>query len=312
MPTVAELNDQFQIPNVAEIITGSGSLPAVRVTIPEAQGTVYLHGAHVASWIPKDHDDVLWLSGKSIWQPDKPIRGGVPICFPWFGTGRDGKSNPPHGFARLRTWQLESIEQKDNAVAITLLTTSDAETKNAWPHDFVLRHRVTFGKQLVMSLEFTNTQNRTRSVSEGPQDQSLEFEEAQHTYFAVGDVRQVKVKGLTGVSYIDKVDNMKQKRETAPEITITAETDRPYFGTATPIVLEDPSKSRKITLTKEGSRSTVVWNPWIAKAKAMPDFGDDEWPQMICIETCNVGPDAVKVAPAETKIMSTYLRVEPL
>jgi D-hexose-6-phosphate mutarotase len=298
---VAALNEQFKIPGVAEVITGSGGLAAVRVTLLEAQGTIYLHGGHVASWIPQGQEDVLWLSGKSMWQADKPIRGGVPICFPWFGAGRDGKSNPPHGFARLRTWQLESIEQKDNGVTVTVMTTSDAETRKAWPHDFVLRHRVTFGKELVMSLEFTNSGTSP-----------LEMEEAQHTYFAVGDVRQVKVKGLTGARYFDKVDNMKEKSETAPEITVTAETDRPYFATVAPIVLEDPSKSRQITITKEGSRSTVVWNPWIAKAKAMPDFGDDEWPQMICIETCNVGPDAVKVAPGETKIMSSYLRVESL
>jgi D-hexose-6-phosphate mutarotase len=301
MPTTAELNEQFRIPGIAEVITGSGGLPAVRVTLPEATGTVYLHGGHVASWTPQGHDDVLWLSGKSLWQADKPIRGGVPICFPWFGAGKDGKSAPPHGFARLRPWQLESIEQKAATVTVTLMLTSDAESKKAWPHDFVLRHRVTFGRELVMALEFTN-------AGSAP----LEMEEAQHTYFAVGDVRKVKVKGLTGARYFDKVDGMKEKREAEPEITVTAETDRPYFDTATPIVLEDPSKSRKITITKEGSRSTVVWNPWIAKSKAMPDFGDDEWPQMICIETCNVGPDAVQVAPGETKVMTTWLRVDPL
>jgi D-hexose-6-phosphate mutarotase len=105
---------------------------------------------------------------------------------------------------------------------------------------------------------------------------------------------------------------MKEKRESEPAIVITAETDRPYFDTATPIVLEDPSKSRKITVTKEGSRSTVVWNPWVVKAKAMADFGDDEWPQMICIETCNVGADALQVGPGQTRVMSTYLQVEGL
>jgi D-hexose-6-phosphate mutarotase len=304
MATTSELNDQFKIPGIAEVITGSGGLPAVRITTPEAKGTIYLHGGHVASWIPKGNDDVLWLSGKSMWQADKPIRGGVPICFPWFGPGRDGRSAPPHGFARLRAWQLESIERTARGVVVTLMTTSDADTKKAWPHDFVLRHRVTFGSELVMALEFTN--------SGGAGSAPLEMEEAQHTYFAVGDVRKVKVKGLLGARYFDKVDGMKEKREEAAEIVITAETDRPYFDTATPIVLEDPSKSRKITVTKEGSRSTVVWNPWVAKSKAMPDFGDDEWPQMICIETCNVGPEAVKVAPGETKVMTTWLRVERL
>jgi len=310
---IAELNRQFAIPGIAEVITGSGGLAAVRITAPDAKGTLYLHGGHVTSWTPAGNDDVLWISGKSIWQPDKPIRGGVPICFPWFGARRNDPASPAHGFARLRTWELESIEQKAGAVTVTVFLTSDPDIQKTWPHDFLLRHKVTFGKELIMSLEFKNTapQNRTRSVSEGLQDQSVKFEEAQHTYFAVGDVRQVKVKGLAGARYLDKTDNLKQKEQTG-DLAITAETDRPFFDTAAPIILEDPSKSRKITLTKEGSRSTVVWNPWIAKARAMADFGDDEWPRMLCIETCNVGVDAVKVAPGQTQLMASYLRVDPL
>jgi glucose-6-phosphate 1-epimerase len=300
---VSSLNKQFAIPGVAEIISANGGLPAIHVTAKNAAGDIYLHGGHVTSWTPAGAQDVLWCSKKSLWQPDKPIRGGVPICFPWFGPKADDPTAPPHGFARLLPWQLESIKQQNGEVTVTVLLRSGDATRKWWPHDFELRHRVTFlgsGPELVMQMELTNRGNT-----------ELAAQEAQHTYFAVGDVRQILIRGLAAVTYRSKVEAVAARTHTS-DIRITSETDRLYLDTPTPIIIEDPVLQRRISLTKQNSRTTVVWNPWIAKAKAMPDFADDEWSGMICVETCNVAEFAARVAPGKTHIMASTLRVDRL
>ena len=310
MSLIEELNRRMEIDGVAEVIAGNGGLPAVTVRAKNGtSGTVYLHGAHVAAWTPEGHagggggEEVLWLSGKSLWLPDKAIRGGVPICFPWFGPKKDDPAAPAHGFARVRAWDLEFMKQTGDSVTVTLATRSDESTRKFWPADFILRHRVTFGAELEMSLELTNT-------GKDP----LTAEQALHTYFSVGDINRVRVTGLAGVKYIDKTDAMKEKTQEGGggDIAITAETDRVYLNTSSPTVIEDPAKGRKITISKENSLCTVVWNPWIAKAKAMSDFGDDEWPGMICVETCNVGPFAVRVEPGQTQTMVARIHVDHL
>lgn len=308
MGQIDELNARFALDrsaggNVAEIIAGNGGLPAVAIkTQRGAEGTIYLHGAHVAAWKPESQgggEEVLWLSEKSVWQDEKPIRGGVPICFPWFGGKKDDSQAPAHGFARLRPWSIESIEQSGATVTVTLSLTSDAATKKYWPADFKLQHRVTIGDELVMSLILTNTGSA-----------SLTAEEAQHTYFTVGDVHGVKVTGLDGVRYIDKVDGAKEKTQQG-DITITGETDRVYLDVTSAATIDDPAKARKIQVSKDNSRATVVWNPWIAKSKAMPDFGDEEWPGMICVETCNVAALSIQLQPGQQHIMTTRVRVQP-
>ncbi len=285
MNLIEQLNTRFAFDThagVAEIIEANGGLPAVTIkTTAGVEGTIYLHGAHVAAWTPQGPaggEEILWLSAKSAWQSDKPIRGGVPLCFPWFGPNKDNPAAPAHGFARLRAWELESIQQQGPAITVTLTTRSDEFTKQWWPADFSLKHRVTFGDELVMSLEITNTGTAP-----------LTCEEAQHTYFTVGDIHQVRITGLDGIRYLDKVDGAKEKQQQGP-VTISGETDRVYLDICGTSVIEDPAKKRKIIITKENSKATVVWNPWVAKSKAMPDFGDDEWPTMLCVETCNVGP----------------------
>jgi D-hexose-6-phosphate mutarotase len=285
--------------DAAEVVTGNGGLKAVKVTGEAGRGLVYLHGGHVAAWAPAGGDEVLWLSAKSHWAAGKPIRGGVPICFPWFGPRAGDPGAPAHGFARLKEWTLEEAQ----GTTVTLRLEDDEETRRAWGQAFALRMRVTFGRELEMRLELTN-----RGSGE------LAAEEALHTYFAVGDVRQTSVRGLDGVRYIDKVDGMKEKMQ-AGAIRIEGETDRVYVGTRGEVTIEDPSwkgGGRRIVVSKEGSADTVVWNPWVAKAKAMADFGDEEWPGMICVETCNVMAHAVRVAAGETKVMTARVRVERL
>ena len=169
------------------------------------------------------------------------------------------------------------------------------------PHGLRLAYALHLGHDLSTALTVTN-----------PGDAPITFEEALHTYLAVGDVRQVSVAGLEGVTYADKVDGAQRKTQAEPFVTIGGETDRLYLDTGSVVTLTDPGFGRRIRVEKTGSRSTVVWNPWVAKSKAMPDFGDDEWPGMICIETANAADNAVTVPPHASHSMTAAISVEAI
>lgn len=294
---ILKLDRRFEIPGIAQFVEGNGGLPKVRITSAKASGEVYLHGAHVTSWTPASGEEALFLSSKSRWEDGHAIRGGVPICFPWFGDNAQNPKAPAHGFVRTKTWQLESIAQDGGAVTVSMFTESSEDTRKWWPAEFRLLHRVTFGPELSLELVATNT-GRT----------PLRFEEALHSYYRVGNVEKVRVRGLDAVHYLDKTDSNRKKLQEG-EISIISETDRVYLGTGDAIDVEDPVLHRRTRVTKENSLTTVVWNPWVQKAHALADFGDDEWTQMICIETSNVSDCAVDLAPGQHNRMKALVRL---
>ena len=297
---LAESYRQFEIAGVAEVVEGNGGLPRVQIATPEVIGEIYLHGAHVTSWKPSGTEEVLFVSSQSRWDHGHAIRGGVPICFPWFGGKSDDPAAPAHGFVRTKEWRLESISQVGRAVTVSMFTESDESTKTWWPADFRLVYRATFGPELGLELQVTNT-GRT----------SLRFEEALHAYHRVGNIQEARLRGLDGVQYFDKTDSNRKKMQQG-EIAITSETDRIYLDTTDAIELEDPVIHRATRVVKENSRTTVVWNPWIEKARALSDLGDEEWTQMICIESSNVSDFAVDLAPGRQHAMKALVRVTNL
>jgi glucose-6-phosphate 1-epimerase len=295
--TTAQLDRRFEIAGVAELVEGNGGLPTVRITAPEAEGEMYLHGAHVTSWKPKSDGEMLFVSSQSRWENGHAIRGGVPICFPWFGGKADDPKAPAHGFVRTKAWQLESITQAGGAVTVSMFTESNEDTKRWWLADFRLLHRATFGPELSLELVVTNT-GRT----------SFRFEEALHAYFRVGNIENTRVRGLDRVCYFDKTDSNRKEIQHG-EIVIASEIDRVYLDTRDAIELADPVLHRRTRVTKENSYTTVVWNPWVQKAHSLSDFADDEWKQMICIEASNVSDFAVDVAPGQQHKMRALVRV---
>jgi glucose-6-phosphate 1-epimerase len=294
---LAESDRRFEIPATASVVEGNGGLQKVRITSPEVVGEMYLHGAHITSWKPAGKEEVLFLSSLSRWEHGRAIRGGVPICFPWFGGKADDPKAPAHGFVRTKAWQLESIAQAGDGVTVSMFTESDEDTKRWWPGEFGLGYRVTFASELRLELVVTNT-GKT----------SLRFEEALHAYHRVGNILKTRVGGLSTVHYIDKTDSNRMKSQQG-EIAIVSETDRVYLNTSDAIELEDPVLRRRTRVAKENSRTTVVWNPWVQKAHSLSDFADDEWMQMICIETSNVSDFAVDLAPGQQHKMKAVVRV---
>lgn len=300
-------NARFAIKGVLTLEAGRGALPTVAIRNEHASATIYLHGAHVAHFQPKSKGPVLWMSDWSWFEAGKPVRGGVPLCWPWFGPHAADPKLPGHGFARLVEWKLaETAQIPDGRTRVRFaLTPADVEASpvaallKAFPHAFELAFTVTVGASLEMELAVRNTGTAAFS-----------FEEALHSYFAVGDVRDVRVRGLGGVKYLDRMQGLKECTQEADEVVFEGETDRVYLNAQSTCEIVDPKLERCIAVAKERSNATVVWNPHKAKAKAMPDFGDKEWPGMVCIETANVGASAVTLKPGETHAMKAILALK--
>ncbi len=297
MTDLPALNQQFAVPNAIVIESGINGLP--RITIANTLGAahVYLHGAHVTHFQPAGEQPVLWVSKESNFAEGKPIRGGIPLCWPWFGPHRTDTAKPLHGFARIRSWTIISTAQlSDGRSRVELGLDHDAATLALWPYEFSLRLTVTVGRELEVALTTTNTGRNP-----------FTYDDALHTYFAVADVRQATVEGLDGVAYFDKVAPGGNKVQAGP-VTISAETDRVYFAGG-PHALVDAVGKRRIAIATSGARASVVWNPWIAKAKAMADFGDEEWPGMLCVETANCLDVATTLLPGTSHTTAASYRV---
>jgi D-hexose-6-phosphate mutarotase len=301
MPTLEELSAKFSVPQRVSFAKGEGGLTRVLLQTARSEAQVYLHGAHVSHFARVGEKPVLFMSKESLFQADKAIRGGVPICFPWFGPRAGHPESPMHGFARTRDWEVESTSAKGDSTVLVLVLKSSAQTLKLWPHEFLARYTITLGDTLSLSLEVVNT-------GQG----EFSFEEALHTYFAISNIKDVTIEGLAGVDYIDKTDGMAVKTQGTKPMKLAEETDRIYLPTTAACTVRDPNLRRRIVNSKENSNTTVVWNPWIAKAKGMSDFGDDEWPSMVCVETCNVNKHAVSLAPGASHTMTATVAVQPL
>ena len=280
---------------------GAGGLERVRVSGPRADAEVYLQGAHVTGWTPRGAAPVIFLSRRAVYAPGKAIRGGVPVIFPWFGPHATDRARPMHGFARTRPWRLAATESlPDGRVTVALALDDDDATRALWPHTFQARYRVAIGDVLEMTLEVTNTGRAPFS-----------FEAALHTYLAVADVAAVEVHGLENTVYVDKVDGTARKRHGPGPLRLTGETDRVFLATRARCAVHDPGLRRRLVVDKTGSATTVVWNPWSAKARDIADLEPDAWRRMLCVETANAADDAVTLPAGARHVMTATLGVEP-
>ena len=252
-------------------LDGQGELPMLEISTAWSTAEIYLHGAHVTQFKKKDEPPLLFLSQCCRFNEGQPIRGGIPVIFPWFGP-REGLGQ--HGFARVKTWDLKEFAPAPDgnvSVRFRLPDCPEASAFTAFTADYI----VTVNQSLTLQLIITN-QSR---------DAEFTFENCLHTYFDVGDVTAISINGLKGLSYLDTVAGVLEKTESSEAVRIASEVDRLYLNATGTVEILDPRLGRKIRVEKQGSASTVVWNPWIAKARRMPDFGDEEYARMICVES---------------------------
>lgn len=270
--------------------------PVLEIQHPAAMARIALHGAHVMDWAPAGEEPVLYMSPDAVIELGKPIRGGIPICWPWFGLHATDAAKPPHGFVRTEMWKVEEVMSSGERVEVVLGLVSSDATRTMWPHDFALRLRVSVGEQLEVSLT-------ARNLGDAPWSMTG----ALHSYFTVGDVTQAIIRGLHGTQFVESRLSP-EKRPQRGAVKIDQEVDRIYLSDAA-VEVADPVKGRTIIIEKSGSLSTVVWNPWIEKSKRLADLPDDAYPQFLCIETTNAGEDTVTIPAGGEHQLLTRVRL---
>jgi len=299
--TLAELNQRFGISNHLNFTEIAGGLIAAKIHNPLASASIALQGAHLMTYQPNGEEHVIWLSKYAKFAEGKSIRGGVPICWPWFGPNATDAKLPGHGYARTVMWQvLETKDLPDGATFISFGLTETDATRAQWPHQSPVKIEMTVGKTLRIEL-----------ITHNAGKQAFVLGEALHTYFHISDVAQMTIRGLEGCDYMDKV-GVPASRVQKDGIVIESEVDRIYVNTAADCVIEDRGLKRAIRISKQGSNSTVVWNPWTEKADKIGDFGHEGHRGMVCVESANAADNVVMVEPGETHRMTVVYSVEAL
>jgi len=297
--SIEELNEKFGTPGQVEFSQGKGGLPVILIANKHATSLISLYGAHVLSYQPNDKKDVLWMSEKSTFEEGKAIRGGIPICFPWFGPHVTDSLLPQHGFARLIIWEVfEVLTLENGATKIQLQLHHSPVTKAYWPSEFSARLTVTVGVKLEASLSVTNTGEETFTYSD-----------ALHTYFNVSNINDINIDGLRSASYYEGTAS-ELRRQEEPLLQIVKEENRRYVGSVSDCVIYDKGYLRKIRVSKTGSKVTVVWNPGETNAKNIADIGGDGYKNFVCVEAVNAYDDVVTLASGEQFTMSTTIVVE--
>lgn len=298
------LNADFAIPGTLRLSPGRGGLPMIEIENGLASALISLHAGQVLTYRPVHaSQDLLFLSERAYFAPDKAIKGGVPICWPWFGADPQGLGRPAHGFVRSLPWTLRGTRAlEDGSTLVTLGIGDDQTTQALWPHSFDLRLEVSVGDTLSLAL-----------ITRNPEDTPFAITQALHTYFNLGDATRARVLGLEGCRYIDKAADGKDAVvvQEGP-VTFSREVNRIYQSVPDTLILEDPALGRRLRIRSHHSATCIVWNPWIETARAMADLDDEDYQVMVCVETANAADEVVQVpASGEARLAAEY-RIEPL
>lgn len=265
--------------------------PAIQLSNKYGTATIALHGAHVIDYTPTDQKPVLFTSEQAIYREGKAIRGGVPICWPWFNAHPTDDTLPSHGYARAQFWKLIDSSHSNDTTSVTL--ECSIETLRA-------EVTITLSHKLDIALTSTNISNQQQTVGG-----------ALHTYFQLSNISNTTISGLDNTSYIDTVGGANTAEKQSGDITITEETDRIYEDTAATVRIYDTEWNRDIAVQKSGSLSTIVWNPWIEKSQGMGDLGNEDYHHFVCIEAANARADIYQLDPGDTHTLSTIITSLP-
>ncbi|NBB08818.1 D-hexose-6-phosphate mutarotase [Pseudomonas sp. SLFW] len=289
-----------------------GELNCWRIRHGQAELVVAQQGAHVVSYQIDGDEPLIWSNPGAVFKHGKAIRGGMPVCWPWFGNFQRNpqsvqdmrQSSEPanaHGEVRAIDWELMGMGEDGDALIVEFIQPKAEGHLPGWPHTVGVKLQIRMDAALNVSLA---------SFNAGPETVSLS--QALHSYFAVSDVHQVSIEGLDGVKYLNTLESWETLNVQADDITFSGETDRIYQDTPDLVSIVDPGWKRRIQIQTQGSKSSVVWNPWIEKTKTFSDMQADGWKSMVCVETANVMTDIVTLAPGEMHVMGVSIWAEPL
>lgn len=294
MKDAAELDREFGIENELGFAEMDGE-PIAWIRNGACSATIARKGAQVLSWYPHGHAEVFWVSPIRPKHSELTVRGGVPICWPWFGPHPTDPTKPIHGFVCARRWAVAGSCKLPQATELILKTETTPEDAVLWPYQAELTLRLIAGATLKLELTTRNTGSK-----------AFQLTEALHSYFYVSDIAQVEVCGFEGLDYLDKLDAYTRKRQTGP-IIVNGEIDRIYLGHSDKAVIRDMGLGRAIVISKSGSTSSVVWNPWEERAKTFGDIPEDGYRHMLCVETANAGDDVIRLEPgSEHTLMAEF------
>jgi D-hexose-6-phosphate mutarotase len=286
--------DCWNAPPHSTLTLSPDGLPLLKIRGAFGTAAFSPQGAHLVEFTPAGNSPCLFASRNSFFAPGKAVRGGIPVIFPWFGPREGHPEAPMHGLVRTRPWNIDAVQVPEHGPAVVRFSfKACAETLALWPHDFELALEFRLSDRLEVDWTVRNT---------GPDP--FHFEQALHPYFPVGDVHSATVLGLRGAAYLDKTDGLALKTQNTELVAFQGETDRLYLDTTADCILDAPALRRRLTIEKTGSDSSVVWNPWIAKAAALPDLADDEWRDFVCVEQVNASRNAVALAPGASHFFS--------
>lgn len=298
------LNAEYGIDGTLKLREGRAGLPMIEIQNDLASALISPHGGQILSYRPANAtSDLLFVSDRAHYGPGKAIKGGIPICWPWFGQDPEGKGRPAHGFVRNLPWKLLSTTTLANgANRVTLGIADNPETRILWPYHFNLLVEITVGSSLCVELI-------TRNAGDPP----FRITQGLHAYFRVADATRANVLGLQGSRYIDKAvgGNDAVIVQEGP-VTVSREVNRIYEQVPPQLFLEDPSLGRRIRIASRHSATAVVWNPWIDTARAMDDLDDEDYRIMLCVETVNTASEVIEVpGGGEARLAADYA-IEPL
>ncbi len=288
MSTIEYLNSEYALEGQLHFMYGEGEFPLIVIENDLANAIISTYAGQILSFQPVDaEEDLLFISEQAYYQSGKAIKGGIPICWPWFGADPENKGRAAHGFVRNRQWNVLATQKlSDGSTQVRLGINDNEETRKIWPYSFQLMIEITVGTSLSINLRTQNTGN-----------ESFVIGQALHTYFKVGNINQVQVLGLDNLYYLDKANHGLQKRQQGP-VLITSEVDRIYTDVNNELHIIDASLKRKISITCSGSKTAVVWNPWKDIAASMGDLDDNDYQHLLCVETVNTENDIVEIQPA--------------
>ncbi len=286
--------------NQITFVEGPGGFPIVKIVNEAATAEICLLGAHVTSYIPAGGQDVLWMSPTAIFREGTGIRGGLPVCWPWFSRDVKDVQNPPsHGCVRTQLWDMASlVELGPDATTVTFTLDDTPETRAIWNHAFRLELKVTVGQSLTVELKSVN-----RDAA------PVTFSDAFHTYFNIGDITRIAIDGFDGLPKVNKVGGTTRQVQSGP-ITFAGEVDEVYENFTGTAYIRDEAMGRTIVVEKKGSASSVVWNPWIEKSKTFKDFPPDGYKTMVCVECANALANAYVLQPGESATLTTRISVK--
>lgn len=299
---IEQLNNAHGINDHLQIRAGLGGFPMIEIVNQTARAVVSLYGAQVLSFRPLDQaEDLLFLSEQSLYRDGKAIRGGIPVCWPWFGPDPKGLQRPNHGFVRNHFWRIAKTEALGvGETRVSLLFNETMKQENTWRQPFQLLLEITVGSRLKLNLTTLNTGDKAFSITQ-----------AFHSYFNVGRIQRVSVDGLEGCDYFDKLEQGTQKQQTSKLVRVAEEVDSIYVNVDKPLTISDPVLRRRILINAPNTSTAVVWNPWSKTCKKMSDLANIDYRRFICVEAGNIAFDLIQIQPGERHSLSADYTILP-